>query len=142
MAQDPKSYSMISLQRKVKQPLTKEDVTFSVERYSEGYQATLWLPCLGDSMEFVGEVGKDAKEAEKLACTQAIASYAEEIEALEAEAPPSKRQRKADESVSRPTDLPDTQGDNPKARLNIFMQKYIGKSLTHEGRLVAWDYEV
>jgi len=134
MAQDPKSRLTRFLQRKIGRSLSKQDLSYSVERYEEGCQATLYLPCLADGTEFVGEVGQDAKEAEQLAAAQALETYIDEVEALAAEAASApKKQRRLEDGTAAPRPMEAVDPvDNPKQRLNTFLMKFMGRTLSKE----------
>jgi len=75
---DPKTAVNQFCQRYCHRPVTKEDITYIVQRYPAGYQATCKLMCI-EGQEFAGELAPTQKDAEKLASQQVLAFYAEQI---------------------------------------------------------------
>jgi len=67
----------VALGRVLRRPLSKEDTVFQSVQTVGGWQATLSMPGLpGDwaSLAWAGEVGQSEKEAQDLACQQALAA--------------------------------------------------------------------
>lgn len=98
---DAKSLLMRFLQRFSGRPVTKQDFVCAVEKYDQGYQATLSLPLMGDAMEFVGEIGASAKDAEKNAAQQALNNYAREVEAADVNYVTGKARKNAEKQAEK-----------------------------------------
>jgi len=73
---EPKSLLNTYCQKVTKRPVTKGDVSYTVEHTGGGYyQGTVTLQCLG-GIQFAGEIAQTRKDAEKKAAEQALAHYA------------------------------------------------------------------
>lgn len=69
-------------QKYCSRPVTKTDILYSSTRFGKNeYQAVVRLNCM-EGQEYAGEVCDNAKDAEKSAALQAMATYAEVIKAL------------------------------------------------------------
>lgn len=151
MEQEPKGALQMFLQRKCGRSIGKEDVKYTVDQYDEGYQATLHLPCLQDGMEFVGELGSSAKEAEKLAAKQALQQYATEVKAVNATFVSTSKRKQAAPAQGRPLQrqaglqrlqalqhqpgAPQPEVGNAKSSLTTFLQKTLRRPLMKEDML-------
>jgi dsRNA-specific ribonuclease len=140
MEQEPKGALQMFLQRKCGRSIGKEDVKYTVDQYDEGYQATLHLPCLQDGMEFVGELGSSAKEAEKLAAKQALQQYATEVKAGNATFVSTSKWKQAAPAQGKPLQrqalqqqsAPQPEVGNVKSSLTTFLQKTLRRPLIKE----------
>jgi hypothetical protein len=80
-AKDTKTAVNEFCQRFCHRPVTKEDITYTVQKYEGGYQATLKLNCI-EGKEFAGELAPTQKDAEKSASQQVLDFYAEQINSM------------------------------------------------------------
>merc|ERR1711874_627196 len=87
------------LQKSCMRPIVKDDFIYTVEKHEGQFQATLTLPCLEGSPEFVGSMNNTAKDAEQSAAQQALEAFADEIASM----PPSATQlkRESDQQSER-----------------------------------------
>lgn len=72
---EPKSLLNTYCQKVTKRPVTRGDVSYTVQHTGAGYyQATVTLQCLG-GIQFAGDLALCRKDAEKKAAEQALAHY-------------------------------------------------------------------
>lgn len=118
-------------QRYCQRPVTKNDVLYSITRFSKSEcQAVVKLNCM-EGQEFAGELCENAKEAEKSAALQAMAAYAAVMENLPPAKPGAKKKQSADEGGGAGKTVPE--GENPaltnKVKLNALCMKIIKRPL-------------
>jgi hypothetical protein len=88
-------------QRYCHRPVTKEDITYTLQKYPGGYQATCKLNCI-EGQEFAGELAPTQKDAEKSASQQVLAFYAETIANMPKAGAASKKKKRPATGVAGP----------------------------------------
>mmetsp|Transcript_39887 Transcript_39887/g.70164 ORF Transcript_39887/g.70164 Transcript_39887/m.70164 type:complete len:560 (+) Transcript_39887:28-1707(+) len=140
---DAKSQLNKFLQTYLGRPVTKQDVVYKVTKFHEGMQATLVCPCIEDGYEFVGEIGKDNKEAEKHAAQQALQVYldlyGEAVELAAMKKVQGKGKSKGKSPIVKDVlsrfevaEVAGVGGSDPKSRLSNFLSRYLGRPTTKQ----------
>mmetsp|Transcript_12244 Transcript_12244/g.34461 ORF Transcript_12244/g.34461 Transcript_12244/m.34461 type:complete len:343 (-) Transcript_12244:156-1184(-) len=126
-----KSELNMFIQKQLKKPIGKEDISYSMQQFGDQHQATVTLNCMG-GMQFAGEVAADAKQAQQNAAASALAHHGG---AAAPSATPAKnnnnKKRKASEAgfvVAAPA--AGNQATNNKSVLNAALGRILKKPLT------------
>mmetsp|Transcript_22469 Transcript_22469/g.57344 ORF Transcript_22469/g.57344 Transcript_22469/m.57344 type:complete len:529 (+) Transcript_22469:3-1589(+) len=128
---NPKSELNQFCQKKLQKMITKDDITFAVQKYGNQFQATVTLACMG-GLAFAGEVAAQSKQAEQNAAAAAVAHHAGEIATLKTAPPAPKGQKRKAADAGLPGAPPATNAGTNMMTLNSALSKILKRPLTKE----------